>query len=199
MKNQIRPQTEGKLLQWLGKTRLFSVNPEQSIKSLTALSRVVMIAAIVFTVTFLYFVIRAITGGVQHFKLPLSGFEIMPLYNSKELSFYLICIYEILKLSTIAVAFYFFFKFSRSIDYSNPFHKIESKAYINSFATMSIIFFCLDVVSSIHLNYFSDLLGYGDSIRYFHWEYLLLTYFINVFAYFFRLGVNMKNELDLVI
>jgi hypothetical protein len=36
-------------------------------------------------------------------------------------------------------------------------------------------------------------------MRLFHFEYLFIAYFLNVFAQIFKRGVDLNNEIDLVI
>ena len=83
------------------------------------------------------------------------------------------------------------------MDISEPFKNIKSKDYLAAVAVLSILFFSVDAISMMHLAYFQDLLS--TKVRIFHFEYLFLAYFINVFAVIFKRGVDLNNEIDLVI
>jgi hypothetical protein len=86
-----------------------------------------------------------------------------------------------------------------AVDIKEPFKNVKSKDYLFSVAILSSVFFTVDAISMMHLAYFQDSLPIEGSLRIFHFEYLFLAYFINVFAVIFKRGVDLKNEIDLVI
>jgi hypothetical protein len=138
-------------------------------------------------------------GSTKHFKLRLSDINILPLYKSNYTTFVFLVGYEVIKIAVIATLFFYFIKFLNAVDIKEPFKNVKSKDYLFSVAILSSVFFTVDAISMMHLAYFQDSLPIEGSLRIFHFEYLFLAYFINVFAVIFKRGVDLKNEIDLVI
>lgn len=90
-------------------------------------------------------------------------------------------------------------KFTGSIDLSDPFQNLQSKTFLNKVVACSIGFFIVDAIGTLHLNYALEEIQPDLKIRLFHFEYLFIVYFLNVFAVIFNRGVDLKNEIDLVI
>lgn len=131
----------------------------------------------------------------HHFILPISQVDILSLYSTNYTGFLIIGIYEVLRFAAIAILFFYLAKFIKSLDINDPFRNIHSKKHLNIVLICSIVFFVIDAIGTIHLNYLIENLN----LRLFHFEYLFLVYFLNVFAVIFNRGVALKNEIDLVI
>ncbi len=182
---------------FLTQTKLFNLNNSRSIDSLRNLSYIIGIFAFMFIPAYLYKWYNA--SELQFFKLVFSDTNILPLYKSAPLGFISISIYEILKLLIAGYLMIRLAKFFGSLDKFNPFKNLDSKAHLLSVALLSIVFFILDAVSTIHLYYLQDILNKASAMRLFHFEYLFIAYFLNVFAQIFKRGVDLNNEIDLVI
>lgn len=176
-----------------------NINPVKFIQTLNAFSKVFFIFSLMFLGAFIFKLFKIEDDSVKHFKLILSDIDILPLYKSSFVTFVFISLYEIIKISLIAITFLYFIKFLNSMDINEPFKNIKSKNNLSAVAVLSIVFFSVDAISMMHLAYFQDLLRSEGSLRIFHFEYLFLAYFINVFAVIFKRGVDLNNEIDLVI
>lgn len=172
--------------------------PEQAIKSLKSISQVIYIFGIFFLLAFAYKLI-IVSTGINHFKTLLTSIDILPLYAMNGVHFFCLAGYDILKLVIIILTFFYFTKFLGSIEISDLFGNLKSRNLILYVAALSIAFFMVDVISILHLSYVEDILKLKNHIRLFNFEYLMLAYFINVFAFIFKRGVDLKNEIDLVI
>lgn len=175
-----------------------NIDPVKFIQTLKALSKVFFIFSLLFIVAYVIKFFK-IEEGTKHFKLVLSDIDILPLLKSNYATFIFLVIYEVIKISVIATLFFYFIKFLNAIDISEPFKNVKSKDYLFSVAILSSIFFTVDAISMMHLAYFQDSLPIEGSLRIFHFEYLFLAYFLNVFAVIFKRGVDLNNEIDLVI
>lgn len=177
---------------------MFNLKHEKSIDSLIAISRVVFVFTLLFLGAFFY-KLFTITSDTNHFRQVLSGVDILPLYKEHFSAFICMCVYDVLRLLLIGAVMFFFTAFLKSLDRTDPFKNLKSKEHITLVAFFALLFFVADGVGSIHLNYFEELLAPGANIRMFHFEYLMLAYFLNVFAFIFKKGVDLNNEIDLVI
>jgi hypothetical protein len=182
---------------FLTQTRLFNLNNSRSIDSLRNLSYIIGIFALIFIPAYIYKWINV--QDFQFFKLVFTDTNILPLYQSSPIGFICISVYEILKLAIAAYLMVQLAKFFGSLDKENPFKNIASKQYLLSVAFLSIAFFVVDTIGSIHLYYLQDILNKASAMRLFHFEYLFIAYFMNVFAQIFKRGVDLNNEIDLVI
>lgn len=178
---------------------IFNVEHKRAIGSLTAISRVVFVFALLFLGAYFYKLFNLDPATTNHFKLVISDLNILPLYTANRTVFVWMVIYEVLRLLTISVFFFYLSKFLTSLDIADPFKNIRSKEYIVLLAFLSMLFFVVDALGTVHLYYYEDLLAPHNSIRLFHFEYLFLAYFINMFAFIFKRGVDLNNEIDLVI
>lgn len=174
-----------------------NIDPVKFIQTLNAFSKVFFIFSLMFLGAFIFKLFKIEDDTVKHFKLILSDIDILPLYKSSFVTFVFISLYEVIKISLVAVTFFYFIKFLNSMDIKEPFKNIKSKNNLSAVAVLSIVFFSVDAISMMHLAYFQDLLV--GKVRIFHFEYLFLAYFINVFAVIFKRGVDLNNEIDLVI
>jgi hypothetical protein len=181
--------------------RLMNMDQTKAKESLIAISKVVFAFSLLFIGAFVFKLFNLSSESTKHFKLVISnsGLDILPLYKSSIIHFICIITYEIIKLLVVAVAFLYFIKFLKSIDIADPFKNVASKEHIVFIASLSYIFFAIDALSAIHLNYIHDMIVGSDSLRLFNFEFLFMAYFINVFAFVFKKGVDLKNEIDLVI
>ncbi|MBX7206163.1 MAG: DUF2975 domain-containing protein [Bacteroidia bacterium] len=177
---------------------MFNLKHEKSIDSLIAISRVVFAFTLLFVGAFLY-KLFTINPDTNHFRQVLSGVNILPLYKEHFTAFLCMCVYDVLRLLLIGAVMFFFTAFLKSLDRTDPFKNLKSKEHITLVAFFALLFFVADGVGSIHLSYFEELLTPGANIRIFHFEYLMLAYFLNVFAFIFKKGVDLNNEIDLVI
>lgn len=174
-----------------------NIDSVKFIQTLNAFSKVFFIFSLMFLGAFIFKLFKIEDDSVKHFKLILSDIDILTLYKSSFVTFVFISLYEVIKISLVAVTFFYFIKFLNSMDIKEPFKNIESKNNLSVVAVLSIVFFSVDAISMMHLAYFQDLLV--GKVRIFHFEYLFLAYFINVFAVIFKRGVDLNNEIDLVI
>ena len=182
---------------FLSQTKLFNPNNARSIDSLRNLSFIIGIFAFMFIPACIYKWYNA--SELQFFKLVFSDTNILPLYKTAPIGFFCISVYEILKLAIAGYLMIRLAKFFGSLDKFNPFKNLDSKAHLLSVALLSIAFFLVDAISSMHLYYLQDMLNKASAMRLFHFEYLFIAYFLNVFAQIFKRGVDLNNEIDLVI
>ncbi len=177
----------------------FQLKPHQTMASLINFSRIFFAFSILFLGAYLFKLFNIHSDAIKHFNLVFAKINILPLYSNNLIGFIFIAAYEAIKITLVAITLFYFTKFLKSLDISDPFKNFESKKYIQRVALLSMIFFAIDALSAIHLNYYESLLSEGTPIHIFHFEYLFLAYFINVFAVIFNRGVDLKNEIDLVI
>lgn len=180
------------------KSSYVNIDPVKFIQTLKAFSKVFFIFSLMFIGAYIFKFFK-IEETTKHFKLILSDINILPLYKSNYFTFIFLMIYEIVKISIIATLFFYFIKFLNSVDIKEPFKNVKSKDYLFSVAILGSVFFAVDAISMMHLAYFQDSLQIEGSLRIFHFEYLFLAYFLNVFAVIFKRGVDLNNELDSVI
>ena len=140
-----------------------------------------------------------INDGTLHFRLVISNIDILPLFKNHFVTFVCLVAYEVVKLLVAAILFYYFIQFLNSLDKHDPFKHAKSRSYIMIVATCSIIFFSVDAIGMMHLAYVQNELLLKESLRIFHFEYLFIAYFLNVFAFVFKRGVDLNDEIELVI
>lgn len=199
MKNQTQPGLLGSLHRLLTNNKIVNTNIERLLTSLSMLSIIRVIFTVAFLVVFLYKLILLPIQGATAFRLPITGKDLMQAYSAADMSFYIIAGYEAIKLILIGGMAFYFWKFSNSINNSNPFSNPLSRNHISAVATLALMFFPLDVISTLHLSYGGLNEPNSSKLGFFHWEYLFGAYFINVFAIIFRRGSDLNNEMDLVI
>jgi len=107
--------------------------------------------------------------------------------------------FEAIRFAVFALLIFYFSKFLGSLNNVDPFKNLVSKEYIIRVSFLSAIFFTVDFLGSLHLSNYQDLLAQGTRVTLFHVEFLVLAYFINVFALIFKKGADLKEEIDLVI
>lgn len=181
-----------------GMNGIFNLKHEKSIDSLIAISRVVFAFTLLFLGAFFY-KLFTINPDTNHFRQVLSGVNILPLYKEHFTTFMCMCVHDVLRLLLIGMVMFYFTAFLKSLDRKDPFRNLKSKEHITLVAFFALLFFVADGLGSIHLSYYEELLTPGATIRIFHFEYLMLAYFLNVFAFIFKKGVDLNNEIDLVI
>ena len=175
--------------------KIFNVKPTHSIDTLRNYSSLFFIAALFFLGAFIFKFCIFNPNIDQHFNLPISRVDILPLYTNNYTGFLSLGIYEALRFACIAVLFFYFVKFIKSLDIAEPFKNLNSKKHLSKVLLCSMVFFVIDAIGTMHLNYLMEHLH----IRLFHFEYLFMVYFLNVFAVIFNRGIDLNNEIDLVI
>jgi hypothetical protein len=182
------------------KLKLFDFSPEKIIISLKNLSTIFFLFSFAFLGAFIFKWFSYDSKTSEIFKLVISSINIHPIYKTSQSSFVFISIYEIVQMLLVVLTFFYFIKFLKSLNMNEPFKNTKSGEYINLVGIFSVLFFIVNTITTIHLSYFINLLpGYRTPFALFHFEYLFLAYFINVFAVIFKRGVDLNNEIDLVI
>lgn len=200
MKNQTQSGLSGSLHRLLTNNKIVNTNIERLLTSLSMVSIIGVIFTVAYLGVFLYKLVMVSMNGGTTFNLPITGENLMKVYTAADMSFYMIAGYEAIKLALIGGMAFYFWKFAISIDNSNPFSNPLSRNHISAVATLSLLFFPLDVISTLHLSYGGSLnVPDTSTLGFFHWEYLFGAYFVNVFAIIFRRGSDLNNEMDLVI
>lgn len=177
----------------------FNLNGAKSVKSLKNFSYIIAFFALMFIVAYVYKWTQISNGNMSSFKLIFNDINILPLNNQYKFVFGVVSTLEIIKLLLGSLLFFQLGKFFHSLDLENPFKNIVSKHYIIRTLAISILFFVIDAVAILYLNMFEDALGLTSSLRLFHFEYLFIVYFLYVFTIIFKRGVDLHNEIDLVI
>jgi hypothetical protein len=191
--------TKKNFIERLSSGNLFRIDQGRGIDSLKALTRVIFIFTLLFPAAYCVKMIGLGPDSIKPFKLVISNINILPLYKADFTNFIIVSVFEILRLSILALIFFYLMKFLNSLDKVDPFRNIRSKDYIGIVAGLGVLFFGVDCIGSMHLSYFQEELMMKDPIRIFHFEYLFITYFLNVFAFIFKKGVDLNNEIELVI
>lgn len=199
MKNETKKSGKSLPEKFIAWCKLFNAEHERSIKSLEAFSIMILIFVLLVLGTYIVKVFSIDIASTKSFKLALSNINILPLYTSNYSTFLVLAIIEIIKFAIAAFVFFYFIKFLKSLDKQNPFKNIISGEHIALVAILSIMFFILDAAGSFYLSFYDNELLMNDQLRSFHLEYLFLAYFLNVFAFIFKRGVDLNNEIDLVI
>lgn len=177
----------------------FKVDPVNVMKSLKNLSLLFCIFSVLFLAAFIFKIVNIKDESTQNLRLIFDNINILPLYKVSLADFLCIAAYEIVKICIIVLAFWYFFNFLKRIDINEPFKNIKSREYISKVTVLAYLFFFMDFVSTLHLSHFINLLNIKPHFGSFHFEYLFLAYFLQVFAVIFKRGVDLNNEIDLVI
>ncbi len=183
----------------LSSSFFFNLGGTKSLKSLKAFSYIIAFFALMFVAAYIYKWSAIPNGQTTWFKLVFNDINILPLYTQYKLVFTIVSILEILKLLLAALLFFQLAKFFQSLNPDDPFKNIDSKYYILRVFAIAVVFFIVDTISILYLHFFEEALGMNRSLRLFHFEYLFIVYFLFVFANIFKRGVDLNNEIDLVI
>ena len=126
--------------------------------------------------------------------------DILPAYKTNFTLFSAIVSIEFLHLITGALMAYFFLQFLRSIDLKDPFKNVKSKFHISIVAKLSVLLLFLDFANRNLIQTMSYENGNSSQIiSLFNIEYFILLDLLFVFAIIFRYGIDLKNEMDLVV
>jgi len=193
MKNQINKKNQMKSYLF------FNMDSHKTINSLKTFSKIFLIFSLAFIAGYIYKISNIDLEKTTSFRLILSDTDILPLYKNDMKNFIFISIYEMLRMILLTSILWYFYKFLASVNIADPFENIISKIHINRVANLSTVFFFIDFVGSMHLKYISNELGIDVYITTFNFEYLFIVYFISVFSVIFSRGIDLKNEIDLVI
>lgn len=177
--------------------RALGINPERMVKSISTLSQIVAVFAVLYLGAFYYKIFTTDNLG-SNLKLT-NGFKLGWLYQLGALQFSVAVIFESLRLLLIATAFVYLYRFIKSLDIEDPFANIDSKKYINRVALLSAIFFLADTAGAIQIKFLAEANALPEKVSIFHFEYLFLMYFIHIFAALFSKGVDLKNEINMVV
>lgn len=200
MENQTQTRFFEKLKRFLFNNKIVNTDIERLLTSLSIFSMLCAVITLFYLGGFLYKLLLVPLQGASELQLPITGENLLQAYSANDISFYFIAAYEILKLALVGSMAFYFWKFAVSIDNKNPFRNPLSRNYIGAVATLALLFFPLEIVSTLHLNYNGSLnVPQTSTIGLFHWEYLLGAYFVNVFAIVYRRGADLNNEMNLVI
>lgn len=185
---------------FINPTLNFRMDLKKNIASLKAISTVVFLFSPLFIAGFIYKLTALNSSMIKHFKLPISRIDALPIFKTSPLNFGFMVGYEILELIIIGFVFWYLLSFLRSIEPENPFKNIRSAKLIRIVARLSLVFFIVNTAANMHFSFYLTLDSVNASIiSNFHFEYLLITYFLYVFAILFKRGVDMHSEMDLVI
>lgn len=199
MQQHTKTQTAGKLVQFLSGSRFFKADPARILQSLKAITGVVLIFSAFFAIALLF---KALALKFGKFTLPTdSSIDIFQIWQADKLSFWCLVGYEFLKLTLIGTFFYLFRKFLNSIDPAKPFGSQIAASYISATAAIGMLYFAIDFAGRLHLNFLLEGSKSAsiDLPSLLNWQLLFITYFVYVFAFLYRSGVEMNEELELVI
>ncbi len=169
------------------------------IQSFKAVTQVITVFSLIMIGAMIYKAIMFSNGSVSHFKLLVSSIDISELLHINPFAFATAVFIEILRFAILALAGFYLIRFLSHIQIDNPFGSSKANSALNILALMAAAFFVTDVVGSLLLNYYQTFLAEGTRIHLFRVEFFIVVYFINVFAFIFKRGAELKEEIDLVI
>ncbi|MFM9945257.1 MAG: DUF2975 domain-containing protein [Bacteroidia bacterium] len=178
--------------------KFFKIESTRSLQSLQNFSRIFFIFSVGFIAAFIYKLLLIKSGTVKSFKLPILELDILPLYTQNFTGFIFLSVYEILKFITLAFVFFYFMKFIKTIDINEPFKNLKSKNHLSKVSNLCYAFFIIDAIGTLHAAQYTVFLS-NIPFALFHFQYLFIAYFVHVFAIIYKRGVDLNNEIDLVI
>jgi len=136
-------------------------------------------------------------GTLTKFPLFSNGIDVLPACQSSKSLFYAIVSIEFIHIAFGALMAYFFYEFLKSIDLKDPFKNLKSKKYISIAAKLGMAVFLADFINRLLLQYMVNETALKISIL--NVQYFILVDIIFVFALIFIRGIDLKNEIDLVV
>lgn len=183
---------------WLFNNRFLNTPLKNMLNSLSYVAVVTFFFSVLFALAFIYELIKIHFEIPGNFRLVTGNADILSLWGKSPGQFYFISGIELLMIITICAFFYFFWQFTKNIDQTKPFQNPKAAGFLGAVATLAIVFFLLDTAERVVIN-FAGIKGAAGTVGYFHFQYLFLAYFINVFAIVYRNGLELKEEMDLVV
>ncbi|MHB1277903.1 MAG: hypothetical protein ACYC1Q_05855 [Bacteroidia bacterium] len=188
----------------------FQISFSQMLKNASSISRVITGFSLLYALGLLYILLVDITER-NTFFLSISGIDIMPLYSTAQFIFYALAGIEFVYALIIVTAFWSLDKFIKSIDPKKPFANQKSKNHISRVAWMSQGFFIANLLFRIIKSQAPSefwLLSIRDQSTFaifqntnflFPFNYLILAFFVSIFARIFKQGISINSELEQVI
>lgn len=136
-------------------------------------------------------------GQADTLVLKRLNLDILPLHEMNSPLFITVVGLEIVLLLSAVFMSVYFILFVRSIDIEDPFKNERSKTYITRVAVLGVFILLLDLIIRLALQYMET--GQAGSISLLNFEYIIMVNFILFFATLFKKGVDLKNEINLVV
>lgn len=179
---------------WFQLENMFKPN---RIKSVSAIFGILTI--------FLFF-----TAGATIFKLSKiessrvytlfsNGIDVSSAYQTNLTLFSAIISIEFLHLVTGGFMAFYFLQFLKSIDLNDPFKNLKSKTYISLVAKLGVLLFTIDFINRLLLQRMETVVNQVENVILLNVEYFILVDLLFVFAIVFIRGIDLKNEMDLVV
>ncbi len=136
-------------------------------------------------------------GQANTLVLRRLNIDILSLHETNSPLFSAVVILEVILLLTAVIMSIYFILFVRSIDIEDPFKNELSKTYITRVALIGIFILLFDLIIRLALQYMET--GQKSAIGVLNFEYIIMVNFILFFATLFKKGVDLKNEINLVV
>jgi hypothetical protein len=138
-------------------------------------------------------------GTLTKFPLFSNGIDVLSAYQTNLTLFSGIISIEVLHLATGALMAYYFLQFLKSINLNEPFKNLSSKIYMSKVAKLGVLLFIVDFINRLLLQRMESVVSNSQYVSLVNVEYFILVDIIFVFALIFIRGIDLKNEIDLVV
>ncbi len=187
-------KTKNKLIESFQLENMFKPNRIKSVRAIFGILLIFLILAAVATIAKLIKIENEI-----RYPLFSNGIDVLSAYKTNLTLFSAIISLEFIHLSIGALLAYYFLQFLKSIDLNEPFKNLSSKIYISTVAKLGVLLFLVDFINRLLLQQMESVASNLQKVSLINIEYLILVDLLFVFAIIFSRGIDLKNEIDLVV
>lgn len=187
-------KTKNKLIESFQLENMFKPNRIKSVRAIFGILLIFLILAAVATIAKLFKIENEL-----RYPLFSNGIDVLSAYKTNLTLFSAIISLEFIHLSIGALLAYYFLQFLKSIDLNEPFKNLSSKIYISTVAKLGVLLFLVDFINRLLLQQMESVASNLQKVSLINIEYLILVDLLFVFAIIFSRGIDLKNEIDLVV
>ncbi len=187
-------KTKNKLIESFQLENMFKPNRIKSVRAIFGILLIFLILAAVATIAKLIKIENEI-----RYPLFSNGIDVLSAYKTNLTLFSAIISLEFIHLSIGALLAYYFLQFLKSIDLNEPFKNLSSKIYISTVAKLGVLLFLVDFINRLLMQQMESVASNLQKVSLINIEYLILVDLLFVFAIIFSRGIDLKNEIDLVV
>lgn len=187
-------KTKNKLIESFQLENMFKPNRIKSVRAIFGILLIFLILAAVATIAKLFKIENEL-----RYPLFSNGIDVLSAYKTNLTLFSAIISLEFIHLSIGALLAFYFLQFLKSIDLNEPFKNLSSKIYISTVAKLGVLLFLVDFINRLLLQQMESVASNLQKVSLINIEYLILVDLLFVFAIIFSRGIDLKNEIDLVV
>lgn len=187
-------KTKNKLIESFQLENMFKPNRIKSVRAIFGILLIFLILAAVATIAKLIKIENEI-----RYPLFSNGIDVLSAYKTNLTLFSAIISLEFIHLSIGALLAYYFLQFLKSIDLNEPFKNLSSKIYISTVSKLGVLLFLVDFINRLLMQQMESVASNLQKVSLINIEYLILVDLLFVFAIIFSRGIDLKNEIDLVV